>query len=313
MVPAAAPASLLRPRAIAKGDTIVVVTPSYTPRASYLERGVKSLKHAGFKVILDAEVSVSRRFQRSEDERRAENLMGLWINPEVKAVVAATGGYGAVRVIPHLDASVFRNNPKSFVGYSDITALHLWLMRQAGIRVFHGPTVDDLIPSTRDPSMASFVAALTQPRPAAKLGKGIARTVRHGKATGRLTGGNLSLVQQSVGTNYEVDTTDAILFLEETKDPMSVLDERLVHLRAAGLLDKLKGIVIGELPIDRSEEDDFENFLLDNFSDLDVPIIVDFPAGHGAQNLTLPFGTQMELVADEKEGWLAYAEDALES
>jgi muramoyltetrapeptide carboxypeptidase len=198
------------------------------------------------------------------------------------------------------------------VGYSDITALHLWLMRQAGVRVFHGPTVDDLIPSTRDPSMASFVAALTQPRSAAKLGKGIARTVRPGKATGRLTGGNLSLVQQSIGTDYEVDTTGAILFLEETKDPMSVLDERIVHLRAAGLLEKLRGIVIGELPIDRSEEDDFENFLLDNFADLDVPIIVDFPAGHGAQNLTLPFGTQMELVAEEKEGWLAYAEDALD-
>src|SRR5215471_3548966 len=141
MVPAAAPASLLRPKAITKGDTIVVVTPSYTPKLSYFERGVKSLKHAGFKVILDAEVSVSRRFQRSEDERRAENLMGLWINPEVKAVVAATGGYGAVRVIPYLDEKIFRHNPKAFVGYSDITALHLWLMRQAGIRVFHGPTV----------------------------------------------------------------------------------------------------------------------------------------------------------------------------
>ena len=313
MVPAAAPQSLLRPRVITKGDTIVVVTPSYTPRPSYLERGVKSLKHAGFKVVLDAEVSVSRRFQRSEDERRAENLMGLWLNPEFKAVVAATGGYGAVRVIPYLDANIFRNNPKSFVGYSDITALHLWLMRHAGIRVFHGPTVDDLIPSTRDPSMASFVAALTQPRPAAKLGKGIARVVRQGKATGRLTGGNLSLVQQSVGTHYEVDTNDAILFLEETKDPMSVLDERLVHMRAAGLLKKVKGIVIGELPIDRSEEDDFENFLLDNFADLDVPILVDFPAGHGAQNLTLPFGTQVDLVAEEKEGWLAYAEDALDA
>ena len=312
MPPAAPPAPLLRPRALAKGDAIGIVTPSYTPRASWLERGVKSLKHAGFKVILDAEINESRRFQRSEDERRAENFMGMWLNPEVKAVLAATGGYGAVRIIPHLEASIFRKNPKIFVGYSDITALHLWLMRKANLRAFHGPTADDLIPTTRDPTMASFVAALTTPRPAAKLGKGIARVVRKGKATGRLTGGNLSLVQQSVGTDYEVDTRDAILFLEETRDPMSVLDERLVHLRAAGLLRKLKGIVIGELPIDRSEEDDFENFLLDNFADLDVPIIVDFPAGHGAQNLTLPLGTEVELVADDSGGWLSYAEDALE-
>jgi muramoyltetrapeptide carboxypeptidase len=110
-----------------------------------------------------------------------------------------------------------------------------------------------------------------------------------------------------------VDTRDAILFLEETRDPMSVLDERIVHLRAAGLLKRVRGIVIGQLPIDRSEEDDFENFILDLFADLDVPILADFPAGHEAPNLTLPFGTQVELVADETAGWLSYAEDALEA
>jgi muramoyltetrapeptide carboxypeptidase len=173
--------------------------------------------------------------------------------------------------------------------------------------------VDDLIPTTRDATMASFIASLTMPRPTAKLGKGIAHVVRKGAATGRLTGGNLSLVQQSIGTPYEVDTRDAILFLEETRDPMSVLDERIVHLRAAGLLKRVKGIVIGQLPIDRSEEDDFENFIQDLFADLDVPIIADFPAGHEAPNLTLPFGTQVELVADENGGWLSYGEDALEA
>jgi muramoyltetrapeptide carboxypeptidase len=184
-------------------------------------------------------------------------------------------------------------------------------MKKVGLRSFHGPTVDDLIPTTRDPTMSSFLAALTTPRPATKLGKGIARVVRPGRAEGRLTGGNLSLVQQSIGTPYEVDTRDAILFLEETRDPMSVLDERIVHLRAAGLLKRVKGIVIGQLPIDRSEEDDFENFILDLFADLDVPILLDFPAGHESPNLTLPFGTEMELVAEETTGWLAYREDAL--
>jgi muramoyltetrapeptide carboxypeptidase len=313
MVPAVATAPLLRPRAIVKGDTIGVVTPSYTPRPGFLLRGVKALEHAGFAVVLDPEITDSRRFKRAEDERRAENFTSIWLDPKVKAVIAATGGYGAVRILPHLEADVFHKNPKAFVGYSDITAVHLWMMRRAGLRTFHGPTVDDLIPTTRDPSMASFLAALTTPRPATKLGKGIARVVRPGRAEGRLTGGNLSLVQQSVGTPYEVDTRGAILFLEETRDPMSVLDERLVHLRAAGLLKRVKGIVIGQLPIDRSEEDDFENFLLDLFADLDVPILLDFPAGHEAPNLTLPFGTDVELVAEETTGWLAYGEDALES
>ena len=312
-MPPASPAPLLRPRAVAKGDASGVVTPSYTPRAGWLLRGVKALEHAGFSVVLDPEITATRRFKRVEDERRAENFMNIWRDPKVKAVIAATGGYGAVRIIPHLDADVFKKDPKIFVGYSDVTALHLWMVRKAGLRTFHGPTVDDLIATTRDPTMSSLLAAMTQPRPAAKLGKGIARVVRPGRAEGRLTGGNLSLVQQSVGTPYEVETRDAILFLEETRDPMSVLDERLVHLRAAGLLKRVKGIVIGQLPIDRSEEEDFENFLLDNFSDLDVPILMDFPAGHEAPNLTLPIGTQVELVAEETTGWLAYSEDALEA
>jgi muramoyltetrapeptide carboxypeptidase len=136
--------------------------------------------------------------------------------------------------------------------------------------------------------------------------------VRPGRAVGRLIGGNLSLVQQTIGTPYEVDTRGAILFLEETRDPMSVLDERLVHLRAAGLLRGVRGIVFGQLSIDRSEEDEFEDFLLDLVSDLDVPILTDFPAGHEVPNITVPLGTEVELVADEGTGWVVYAEEALE-
>jgi muramoyltetrapeptide carboxypeptidase len=235
----------------------------------------------------------------------------MWLNPEVKAVIGGTGGYGAVRMLPHLEPEIFRRNPKAFVGYSDVTALHLWLMRRAGLRVFHGPTVDDLIPSTRDPTMSSLLAALTQPRPTARMGRDIARAVRPGRAVGRLIGGNLSLVQQTIGTPYEVDTRDAILFLEETRDPMSVADERLVHLRAAGLLRSVRGVVFGQLSLDRSEEDEFEDFLLDLVSDLDVPILMDFPAGHEIPNLTLPIGTEVELVVEEMTGWVVYREDAL--
>ena len=302
---------LLRPAPLAKGDSIGVVAPSYAPRPGWLTRGVKALERAGYGVILDAELSTLRRFERTEDERRAENLMGMWLDPRVKAVIGGTGGYGAVRMLPHLDPNVFRLNPKAFVGYSDVTALHLWLMRLANLRVFHGPTVDDLIPSTRDPTMASLLAALTTPRPTTRMGRDIARLVRPGRAVGRLTGGNLSLVQQTIGTPYEIDTRDAILFLEETRDPMSVADERLVHLRAAGLLQHVRGVVLGQLSLDRSEEDEFEDFLTDLLADLDVPIITDFPAGHEVPNLTLPLGTEVELVAEDQTGWIVYREDAL--
>lgn len=269
------------------------------------------MEEAGYRVILDSDIERFRRFQQREDERRAANLMAMWLNPEVKAVIGGTGGYGAVRLLPYLDPDVFRRNPKAFVGYSDITALHLWLMRRAQLRVFHGPTLDDLFPGGHDPTVLSLLSALTTPRPETSLGRDIARAVRPGTATGRLTGGNLSLVQQTIGTPYEIDTRDAILFLEETRDPMSVVDERLLHLRAAGLLRHVRGIVFGQLSLDRSEEDEFEDFLLDLISDLDVPILMDFPAGHEVPNLTLPLGTEVELVADEMTGWLSYREDAL--
>jgi muramoyltetrapeptide carboxypeptidase len=293
------------------GDTVGIVGPSYAPHSGWLLRGVKAMEEAGYDVILEPEIERFRCFHQYEDRKRADNLMEMWRNPQVKAVICCTGGYGAVRILPYLDAEVFRRNPKSFVGYSDITALHLWLMRRARLRVFHGPTLDDLMPGGADPTLLSLLTALTAPRPETRLGRDIARAVRPGRAFGRLTGGNLSLVQQTIGTPYEIETRDAILFLEETRDPMSVADERLLHLRAAGLLRHVRGIIFGQLSLDRSEEDEFEDFLLDLVSDLEVPILMDFPAGHEVPNLTLPLGTEVELVADESTGWLSYREDAL--
>src|SRR4051812_13835615 len=304
--------TLLRPPAIVKGDTIGVVSPSYAPKLGWLQRGVRALERAGFNVLLDPEIERLPRFTRAEDERRAHSLMEMWIKPEVKAVIASTGGYGAVRLLPHLDPDVFRNNPKALVGYSDVTALHLWVMRRANLRCFHGPTVDDLIPSSRDPTMASLLTALTTPCPTTRIGRELSRGVVPGRATGRLVGGNLSLVQQTIGTSYQVDIDGAILFIEETRDPMSVVDERLVHFRAAGLMYNLAGIVFGQLSLDRSEEEDFEDFLLDLVSDLGVPVLMDFPAGHENPNLTIPLGTEVDLVVEESTGWISYAEDALE-
>ena len=304
---------LLRPEPLQRGDTIAVVASSYAPRTRWLARGIQALERAGYGVIVDPDLTTIRRYTRAEDERRAARFTEMWLDQRVHAIIGGTGGYGAVRMLPYLDPGVFAANPKSFVGYSDITVLHIWLERLAGLRAFHGPTVDDLIPSARDATTASLLAALTTPKPTARMGRGIARCVRPGRATGRLVGGNLALVQQTIGTPYEIDTTDAILFLEEVRDPMSFVDERLVQLRATGLLGKVRGIVFGHLSLDRSEEDEFEDFVLDLVADLGVPVLMDFPAGHDSPNLTLPLGTEVELVVEEPTGWIVYREDALDA
>jgi muramoyltetrapeptide carboxypeptidase len=302
---------LLRPRPLQRGDTIGVVASSYAPRSGWLARGVRALERAGYGVIVDPELSTIRKYTRPEDERRAAAFTAMWTDPRIAALIGGTGGYGAVRMLPYLDPAVFAAHPKAFVGYSDITVLHIWLERLARLRAFHGPTVDDLIPSARDVTTASMLTALTTPRPSGRMGRDLARAVRPGRASGRLVGGNLALVQQTIGTPYEIDTTDAILFLEEVRDPMSFVDERLVQLRATGLLSKVRGIVFGHLSLDRSEEDEFEDFVLDLVADLGVPVLMDFPAGHDNPNLTLPLGTEVELVAEETTGWIVYREDAL--
>jgi muramoyltetrapeptide carboxypeptidase len=304
---------LLRPRPLQRGDTIGVVASSYAPRSGWLARGVRALERAGYGVIVDPELSTIRKYTRPEDERRAAAFTAMWTDPRISALIGGTGGYGAVRMLPYLDPAVFAAHPKAFVGYSDITVLHIWLERLAGLRAFHGPTVDDLIPSARDVTTSSLLTALTTPRPSTRMGRDLARAVRPGRASGRLVGGNLALVQQTIGTPYEIDTTDAILFLEEVRDPMSFVDERLVQLRATGLLSKVRGIVFGHLSLDRSEEDEFEDFLLDLVADLGVPVLMDFPAGHDSPNLTLPLGTEVELVVEDATGWLVYREDALAS
>jgi muramoyltetrapeptide carboxypeptidase len=303
-------AALLRPRALAAGSTVGVVLTSTGPRENRVRRGVKILERAGFRVKLDPELLVPRRYHRREDLRRAEHFMAMWSDPDVDAVIAGTGGYGVVRILPYLDPEVFRHHPKPLVGYSDVTALHLWMWRVAGLRTILGPTLDDLL-SLRAATVSALTTALTVPQQDIHLGFGVARTMIPGRVVGRLVGGNLSLVQQSIGTPWEAPMDGSILFLEETKDPMSVVDERLVHLRTSGLLSRVSGVVFGHLTLDRSEEIEFVDFLKDLVSDLGIPVLMNFPAGHKHPNVSLPLGTEMELVCDAESGWLRYNEPAL--
>lgn len=303
---------MIRPPALKRGNTIGIVAPSYPPDDDPLARGILALQRAGYKVIQDPDLMADRKYNRKQDRLAAEHFMEFWLRNDIDGIIVSTGGYGAARLLPYLEPEVFRLNPKVFVGYSDITALHLWLNRKADLRTFHGPTVDNLIPGQRDVTTLSLLTALKNPQPTRYMGRSAARAMRGGRAVGRLTGGNLSLVRQSIGTSYEIRTAGAILFLEEVREPMSNVDEAINQLRAAGLLQDVRGIIFGQLSLDRSEEDEFEDFLLDLVSDLNVPMLMNFPAGHETPNLTLPLGTEIELLVEGTRGGIRYAEAALQ-
>ena len=225
---------LLRPAPLVKGDTIGVVAPSYAPREGWLHRGVKALERAGYGVMLDSEIGTMRRFERMEDERRAENFMGMWLDPRVKAVIGGTGGYGATRMIPHLEPEVFRRNPKAFVGYSDITALHVAIRQRTGLATFYGygllgmgdPETSDF---TRDRWTAVLGGATTGAVPA-DPDDAYVRAIRGGRATAPIVGGCLWLLMQTMGTPWEVELDGCILFFEDVDLPTWHLDGFLVQL-----------------------------------------------------------------------------------
>ena len=295
-----------------KGDTIGVVSPSYAPKLGWLSRGVRALERAGFIVMLDPEIDRLPRFTRAEDERRAESLMRMWLDPEVKAIIASTGGYGAVRLLPHLDPAVFRDNPKvarRLLGHHRAASLAhaprapAQLSRPDGRRSHseHARS-DDVVARHRAHHAVS--AQADRPRALAR------RRARPRNGTSRR---RKSLARAA-------DDRHVVSGRHGRRDPLHRRDARpdvgrrrtaRPPARRRACSSKVSGIIFGQLSLDRSEEDEFEDFLLDLISDLDVPVLMDFPAGHENPNSTIPFGTEVELVVEDQRGWIVYREDAL--
>jgi len=258
--------------------------------------------------------NVGRRFgtYRESVETRLDDLHAMFRDPEVRAVFAVRGGYGSAHLLDRIDYDLIRRNPKVFVGYSDITALHLAINRHARLVTFHGPVVlsrftdytqqhfRKVVFETRPPGKLGNPPESNQVRPAHSL-----RTVRPGTATGQLTGGNLSLIVSTLGTPYEIDTRGKILFLEDVEEQAYSIDRMLTQLRLAGKLKDAAGIVWGEcdgcgprdykpstvLPFTVGE-------VVDNLlGALEIPVLSGLTIGHTNDQLTLPLGVTATLDA----------------
>ena len=293
-----------KPYALKRGDTIGVIASAWSFDPANFRHGVEKLKTLGFQVKYDKRIFNRYWSMAGHDRERADQINDMFANREVKAILCAKAGYGSMRTIPHLDKKTIIKNPKIFVGYSDITALLSYLYKIANMVVFHGPVISGEIHEHMNPiTLKYLLRAITQPKPLGEIGIFGLKSLKPGKAKGILIGGNMSLIMSMIGTPYDINTNNKILFLEDVGEGLETIDDYLVQLKMAGKLEKVKGLIFGRMIkcVDYSgKRYTIKNVLKNMLDDLDIPIVYDFPSGHrvpGDVNITLPFGVSVTLDA----------------
>lgn len=302
--------SLIKPKQLKKGDTIGLVSPSSGLwERSVLWSAIENLEKAGMKVKLAKNVYENTFYFAGNDEFRAEELMKMFQDDEVDAVFCTQGGYGGARLWKYLNFDIIKQNPKIFLGYSDITALHMAIHKKTGLVTFHGPNVFKL--SNRnitEYNSEHLKRALTAHSPVGEINvtseKDYFVKVVPGKVEAPIIGGNLSLICGTLGTPYEIDTKGKILFLEDIGVSPWVLDHLLSHLYNAGKLHDALGFVVGECTEcepkpdnDYFPERSFEDIVFDVLGSLGKPTLMNLPLGHTKNLATIPEGVMAKLDA----------------
>ena len=306
---------IVKPKILELGDTIGVISPaSPSYRSSDVIRGVETLKQWGYKVELSKNLNKTKGFVAGSDEDRANDFNEMFQRKDIDAVFVTQGGYGSARMVKYIDFEVIKANPKIFIGFSDITFLHIAIYEKTRMVTFHGPGIsrynlNDLSDYTKD----YLFKALTSLEPIGEIplsdNKKWINTIHPGICEGPLIGGNLSLLCSTLGTPYEIETDGRILFLEELETEPWIIDHMLTHLANAGKFENVAGIVVGECVdckpnlhnpgyyVDISLED----LLFEHLAPLEVPVIHGLPIGHTRDIATLPMGVMAKLDADNKK------------
>ncbi len=306
---------MLKAKLLQKGDTIGVISPaSPSYKRSDVRRGMETLKQWGYKVVLSKNLNKRKGFVAGTDEERAEDFNEMFSRKDIDAVFVTQGGYGSARMLKYIDFDIVRKNPKIFVGFSDITSLHLAILKETGLITFHGPGMSRYNPEELTDYTKNYLfkaIASTEPIgniPLADEKKWI-NTINPGTAEGIITGGNLTLICSTLGTPYEIETDGKILFIEELETEPWIIDHMLTHLLNAGKLDNVAGIVVGECVnctprlhnpgyyVDMSLED----ILFEFIKPLKVPSIHGLPIGHTKDMATIPLGVRAKLDATNKK------------
>ncbi len=310
--------TLIKPKVLAPGDTVALITPatSVTDPDSR-ETAERTVRYFGLKPKWGKNSGKKRGYAGGTIDERLADLHDAFSDPEVNAVFPVRGGYASGHLLDRIDYDLIRRNPKVFLGYSDITAMHLAIARKVGMVTFHGPTMlSGLTDYTIDHLRRALfdkkpLGALTNPQEANELRpRHKLRTIVGGRARGRLIGGNLSLILATMGTPFEIDTRGRIFFIEDVEEQPYSVDRMLTNLRLAGKLQAAAGIVFGECA-DCSPRDYRPSFtsgtlllgevLDDILGGLKIPALAGLTIGHTSDQLTLPEGCMATLDADRKQ------------
>jgi len=300
-------------RALPEGGTIGVCAPSGPYyNASDLLRPQEWWGSHGYRVKLTDGAWAKDDYVAGSPEQRAADLHALFTDPEIDVIQVLWGGTGAIQVLEHLDMDLIAGHPKALMGYSDITNLHVALLKGAGLATFHGPGfgsmgIPERTPFTWDSALEAFTKGAAGPVPD-DPDDPYRRTIAPGKVTAPIVGGNLWTFTHLLGTPWEPSFEGAIVLWEEVHTPAYQIEVLLHQLRLAGKLEGLAGVVVGELadcdwserrpeaPRNRSIEDVLEGHL----ASLGVPVLYKLPLGHGKHLATIPLGVTATLDADAR-------------
>jgi len=290
--------SLIKPKGLKPGDTIGIVAPASNIKKELLEQGCRELESVGFKTYFHPDITSSFRYFSGTRDRRLGEFLEMLRSPAVHAIFCARGGYGSGQLIPSIDADLIRENPKIINGSSDITIL-LNFVERCGVVSFHGPMVATAIREGTAGYDRTVLLDMLQGKQAVRFPMAGTTILRSGLGEGRLIGGCLSLVVATLGTKHEVDTQNAILFLEDVDTKPYQVDRMITHLKQAGKFETVRGVVFGEMlncGQHANQGYTLQEVLSDLLDPFTFPVLFGFPTGHTSRpNVIVPVGVRARL------------------
>lgn len=297
---------MIRPKPLKKGDTVAIIAPASPADKNLIDSCINSLENLGLNVVVGNSCTSEYGFLSGTDDIRANDINSMFANKSINGIFAIRGGYGCARLLNLIDFNLIKKNPKVFIGYSDITALHIAINQKSKLITYHGPMVStELIKGLDDYSFNYYNKFLFSNDNMIELCNPIEnpiKTINPGIAEGKLIGGNLSLICSSLGTKYEINTKNKILFLEEVGEVPYKVDRMLTHLKQSGKLKDANGIILGAFTDCVAPKDKKSLSLDDIFNEIILPLkkptIYNLACGHCLPTLTLPLGAKIRLDAN---------------